>query len=131
MRIVFTSDAGDYLMEILVPDREGDRVLVEGDPQLLIPVPKPAPSEAVTETFNAFGPPLPDKHANAGHILDREPQERGQSTMAWQPVADTIGMSHLVPCPRVRDGECPELQPHVHTADGGVHPLPAAVRQAD
>jgi hypothetical protein len=70
-------------------------------------------SAAETERFR-----IPDYVRRAGP---------GERTTRFNPEAVAAARSHVVTCPNDEDGwtpdsGCRELAPHVHTADGAVHP---------
>lgn len=58
----------------------------------------------------------------------RDDRQDGGSTFRLTPIADTVTLPAIVPCPgvglepgtRERHDLCPEVSPHLHTADGDV-----------
>jgi hypothetical protein len=115
MKITFHTDAGELLMEVVIPDPTATSAVVKS----------PVTEEEKRRNGHTWGTPA------------APPDPKETQTYAWAPMAQTVGMAHLVPCPNdaIREQlgpdvgllpwqrECPEIGPHQHTADGAVRPL--------
>lgn len=81
------------------------------------------PGYAGETTSARFEPRLTNVPGEAAGWWDRPSDETAVVEMPTD-----VAMSAIVGCPRKHGGECWEPMRHVHTADGGIHPLPDSPR---